>query len=76
MNATEEPHDLWFVVEFMAGQPSMPDEVIALHVAGPSGDCVGCGGVNGVPWPCLHHSCAVQAKELLRRGGRATGFDR
>lgn len=61
--------DLTVLVEFMAVQQGMPEAVIASHVAGPDGDCVGCGGQRGVEWPCVHHKCAVAARELRASWG-------
>ncbi|WP_028935270.1 hypothetical protein [Pseudonocardia spinosispora] len=67
----EEGHngDLSVLVEFMAVQSGMPEAVLASHVPDSHGDCVGCGGQRGVEWPCVHHKCAVAARELRASWG-------
>lgn len=61
--------DLTVLVEFMAVQSGMPEAVIASHVPGRNGDCVGCGGQRGVEWPCVHHRCALAAQAMRASWG-------
>jgi hypothetical protein len=62
-----DSNDLWPLIEFMANQPEMVDEVLAAHQPGKHGDCIGCGGVSRPKWPCVHYHCGVLAKALLDR---------
>ncbi|WP_028937481.1 hypothetical protein [Pseudonocardia spinosispora] len=64
--------DLNFVVEFMLVQPGMVEGVLAAHTRSDNGDCAGCGGVQGVKWPCVHYSCARAAASWCDRHADVT----